>query len=99
MATGTVWMLCCNWSAFPLLLGAGSWGSLVFQGALGWLLSRLLLASALAQQAQGRVMGCICKEGSFRGLCDSLGESCLNLLHYPPSCSSLCFSCVCRRSC
>lgn len=32
-------MLCCNWSAFPLLLGAGSWVSMAFQQVLGWLLS------------------------------------------------------------
>lgn len=98
VATGTVCTLCCNWSVFPLLLGAGSWVSMAFQQALGWLLSRPLLTPAFTLRAQGRVMGCICEEGSFRGLRDSLGESCLNLLHYPPSCSSLCFSCVCRRS-
>lgn len=70
---------------------------MAFQEALGWLPSRPAPAPAFTQNAQGRVIGCICEEGTFRGLCDSLGESCLNLLRYPPSCSSLCFSCVCRR--
>lgn len=84
----------CNWFAFRLLLGAGSRGSLVDWEAF-WTHST---TPAFTLHAPGRAISSISKEGRFSGPHSSLGASCLNLLHYPPSCSSCCFSCSCRRS-